>query len=208
MPSGVAERSPVRIGAFMALAALGFAALIGVIAVVDADGTGSALGIGAVVAVTIFVAGGNLACALACLARRRAEILALGSIAASALAIDLFVLSIWREIDDETYGKLTAIAFVWTIFGLPILGLVLAVRPRAQLARALFLGAIAASIVAGLIATWLIASTGGGVTPLSPFGITSIADASLLRPLAVALVLLSTMWFGALAAGRLEQSEA
>jgi hypothetical protein len=89
----------------MALAALGFAALIGVIAVVDADGTGSALGIGAGVAVTIFVAGGNLACALACLARRRAEILALGSIAASALAIDLFVLSIWREIDDETTGS-------------------------------------------------------------------------------------------------------
>jgi len=106
----------------------------------------------------------------------------------------------------ETYGKLTAIAFIWTIFGLPMLGLALAVRPREQLARALFLAAMVAAIVAGLIATWLIASTGGEITPLSPFGLSSIADENLLRPLAVALVLLSTSWFGALAASRLEQS--
>jgi hypothetical protein len=207
VPSAVAEQSPVRIGVFMALAGLGFAALIGVIAVADADNAGYAVSVGAGAALTVFVAGGTLVCALACLARRRAEILALGGIAVSALTIDLFVLAIWREIDDETYGKLTAIAFVWTIFGLPILGLALAVRPREQLARALFLGAMVAAIVAGLIATWLIASAGDDVTPLSPFGFASIADESLLRPLAVALVLLSTLWFGALAASRLEQSE-
>lgn len=192
----------------MTLAALGFAALIGVIAIADADSTGSAVGIGAGAAVTVFAAGGTIACALACLVRRHTEILALGCIAAAALAIDLFVLAIWREIDDETYGKLTAIAFVWTIFGLPLLGLALAVRPRGQLTRALFIGAMVAAIVAGLIATWLIASTGEEVTPLSPFGLSSIADESLLRPLAVALVLLSTLWLGALAASRLEQSEA
>ena len=206
VPLAVAERSPVRIGAFMALAALGFAALIGVIAVADAESVGSAVGVGAGAAVTVFTAGGTIACALACLVRRRTEILALGSIAVSALAIDLFVLAIWREIDDETYGKITTIAFVWTIFGLLMLGLTLAVRPREQLARALYLGAMVATGVAGLIATWLIASTGGDVTPLSPFGLASIADESLLRPLAVALVLLSTLWFGALAASRLERA--
>jgi hypothetical protein len=206
VPPTVAERSPVRIGVFMTLVAVGFAALIGVIAVADANSTGSAVGIGAVTAVAVFIAGGTIACALACLVRRRTETLALMGIAAAALAIDLFVLATWREIDDETYGKLTAIAFIWTIFGLPMLGLALAVRPREQLARALFLEAMVTAIAAGLIATWLIASTGGEITPLSPFGLSSIADESLLRPLAVALVLLSTSWFGALAASRLEQS--
>jgi hypothetical protein len=191
----------------MLLAALGFAALVGVIAVADADSVGSAIGIGAGTAVTVFTVGGTIACALACLVRRRTELLALGSIAVSALAIDLFVLAIWREINDETYGKLTAIAFAWTIFALVMLGLVLAVRPRDQLARTLYVGAIAAAVVAGLIATWLLASSGGDISPLSPFGLSpAVADESLLRPLAIALVLLSTLWFGALAASRLERS--
>ena len=205
--SAAAERSPIRIGVFMTLAALGFAALIGVIAVADADSTGAAVGVGAGAAFTVFIAGGTIACALACLVHRRSEMLALVGLAVSALAIDLSVLAIWRDIHDDTYGKLTVIAAVWTIFGLLMLGLVLAVRPREQLARALYLGAMVAAIVAGLISTWLIASAGGEVTPLSPFfgGLTSIEDESLLRPLAVALVLLSTLWFGALAASRLER---
>jgi hypothetical protein len=37
-------------------------------------------------------------------------------------------------------------------------------------------------------------------------GIESITDESLLRPLAVSLVLLPALWFGALAASRLERS--
>jgi len=206
VPSAVAEQSPVRIGVFMTLAALGFAALIGVIAVADADSASSAVGIGTGAAVTVFIAGGTIACALACLMRRRTEILALGGIAAAALAIDLFVLAIWREIDDETYGKIAAIAFVWTFFALLMLGLTLAVHAREPLARALYIGAILASAIAGLISSWLIATTGDEFTPFSPFGLESISDESLLRPLAAALVLLSTLWFGALAASRLEQS--
>jgi len=94
---------------------------------------------------------------------------------------------------------------VWTFFGLLMLGLTLAVRPRESLARALYLGAMVAAGVAGLIASWLIATTGSAVSPISPFGLESISDESLLRPLAAALVLLSTLWFGALAASRLEQ---
>ena len=203
-PAPAPDQSPLRLGVLMTLAALGFAALIGVIAVLDADSTGSAVGIGAGTAVTVFASGATIACALACLARGRSEILALGGIAASGLAIDLFVLAIWREIDDETYGKIAAIAFVWSFFGLVLLGLTLAVQAREQLARALYIGAMVASGVAGLIASWLVATTGGGLTPASTLGLESISDESLLRPLAVALVLLSTLWFGALAASRLE----
>ncbi|MGH3064973.1 MAG: hypothetical protein ACRDOF_01605 [Gaiellaceae bacterium] len=204
VPAAVADRSPLRVGALMTLAALGCAALIGVIAVIDADGTGTAVGVGVGTAVTIFVAGGTVACALACLARRRVELIALGGIAASGLAMDLFALAIWREIDDETYGKIAGIAFVWTFFGLLMLGLTLAVQARGRLARALFIGAMVASGVAGLIASWLIATNGGAVFGLTT-GFDPFADESLLRPLAVALVLLSTLWFGALAASRLER---
>jgi len=204
-PLPTSDQSPLRVGALMTLAALAFAALIGVIAVIDADSSGSAVGVGAGTAVTVFLAGGTIACALACLVRRRTEILALGGIAASGLAMDLFALAIWREIDDQTYGKIAAIAFVWTFFGLLMLGLTLGVRPRESLAKALYLGAMVAAGVAGLIASWLIATTGDAVSAISPFGFESISDDSLLRPLALALVLLATLWFGALAASRLEQ---
>jgi len=199
------DRSPLDVGVFMTLAALGFAALIGVIAVIDAGDTGTAVGVGVGTALTVFVAGGTIACALACLVRRRVEFVALGGIAASGLAVDLFALAIWREINDETYGKIAGIAFVWTFFGLLILGLTLAVQPREQLARALYIGAMVASGVAGLIASWLVATNGGDVFGLTA-GFDPFADESLLRPLAVALVLLSTLWFGALAASRLERS--
>lgn len=145
----------------MTLVARGFAALVGVIAIADADSVGSAVGVGAGAAVTVFTAGGTIAC---------------------------------------------AIAFVWTILALLMLGLALAVHPREQLTGALYLGAMVAALFPGLISTWLLASTGGEVTSLSPIGFSSIAHESLLRPLAVALVLLSTLWFGALAASRLERT--
>lgn len=189
----------------MTLAALGIAALVGIIAVVDAGGAASAVAIGAGTTVTVFVAGGTIACALACLVRRRTEILALGGIAVSGLAIDLFVLAIWREIGSETYAKVAAIAFVWTFFGLLMLGLTLAVEARDSLTRALYLGAMIAAAAAGLISSWLVATNGGLITPLSPFGVESISSDSLLRPLAAALVLLSTLWFAALATSRLDR---
>lgn len=190
----------------MTLVALGFAALIGVIAVLDADGTGSAIAVGAATSVTVFVAGGTIACGLACLVRGRSEILALGGLVAACLAVDLFVLAIWRDIDNATYGKFAELSFVWTFFALLMLALALAVVPRNRLTRALYIGAMASAAVAGLISTWLIV-TGDYVTPLEPlFGLESVWDGALLRPFAVTLVLLSTLWFGALAASRLERS--
>lgn len=200
------DLSPLRIGVLMTLVALGFAAVVGVIAVIDAGNVASAIGVGLGTAATIFLAGATIVCALACLVRGRVEILALAAVAAAGLAVDLFVLAIWLEIDDDTYGKIVSIAFVWTFFGLIGLGLALAVQARETLGRVLYIGALAATVVAGLILTWLIATTGGSITPTSAFGIESITDESLLRPLAVSLVLLAALWFGALAASRLERS--
>ena len=205
-PISATDLSPLRIAVFMTLAALGFAAIVGVIAVIDADHVSSAVGRGFGAAATVFVAGATIACGLACLVRGRAEILALAAVAAAGLAIDLFVLALWLDIDDDTYGKIAATAFVWTFFGLIGLGLALAVQARETLPRVLYIGAMAAAIAGGLILTWLIVTTGGSVTPTSAVGLEDITDESLLRPLAVALVLLATLWFGALAASRLERA--
>lgn len=208
-PISATDLSPLRIAVFMTLAALGFAAIVGVIAVIDADHVISAVGRGLGTAAIVFVAGGTIVCGLACLVRERVEVLALAAVAAAGLAIDLFVLALWLDIDDDTYGKIAAVAFVWAFFGLIGLGLALAVQVRETLARVLYLGAMAAVVAAGLILTWLVVS-GGSVTPTSAVGLeflaTSITDESLLRPLAVALVLLAALWFGALAASRLERS--
>jgi len=205
-PIPAPDLSPLRIAVFMTLAALGFAAVVGVIAVIDADNVISAVGSGFGTSAIVFVAGATIACGLACLGRGRVEIVALAAVAAAGLAIDLFVLAIWLDIDDDTYGKIAAVAFIWTFFGLIGLGLALAVQARETLARVLYLGAMAAVVAAGLILTWLIVTTGGSVTPTSAVGLEDITDESLLRPLAVALVLMAALWFGALAASRLERT--
>jgi len=205
-PMSAEDLSPLRVGVLMTFVGLGFAAIAGVIAVIDASNAISAIGTGLGIAAMIFLAGATIACALACLLRGRVEILALAAVAASGLAVDLFVLAIWLEIDDDTYGKIASIAFVWMLFGLSGLGLGLAVQARETLGRVLYTGAMAATVVAGLIVTWLIATTGGSISPTSAVGIESFTDESLLRPLGVVLVLLSTLWFGALAASRLERS--
>jgi hypothetical protein len=150
-PMPAEDLSPLRIGVLMTLVALGFAAVVGIIAVIDAGNVASAIGVGLGTAATIFLAGATIACALACLVRGRVEILALAAVAAAGLAVDLFGLAIWLEIDDDTYGKIASIAFVWTFFGLIGLGLALAVQARETLGRVLYIGALAATVVAGLI---------------------------------------------------------
>ncbi len=124
----------------------------------DADsdiGGDSGLGIG--MALLVFQAGATIACGLACLARRRLELVALGGLVAAGLAIILFALAIWLEIDDETYAKIAGIAYVWSFFGLIVLGLTLATHPLDRLARALYLGAVGASLLGGVLATALVA---------------------------------------------------
>jgi hypothetical protein len=203
--------SRLDIGILVVLVSMAVAGLIGLIAVFDADSGIAAAGTGFGIALLIFETGATAACALACLARGRLEVLSLGTLVAAGLAVDLFALAIWLEIHSETYGKITGIAFVWSLLGLIILGLGLAVRPRDALARSLYFAALGASLLAGVLATVLIVDAGGngvglsstGPVPIAPFG-----NESVLRPLGAALVLLAALWFGALAASRVERDPA
>jgi hypothetical protein len=200
--------SRLDVGIIVVLVSMAVAALIGLIAVFDADSDIGAAGTGFGIALLIFETGATAACALACLARGRLEALSLGALVVAGLAVDLFALAIWLEIDSEAYGKVTGVAFVWALFGLVILGLSLAVQPRDALARWLYLAAIGASLLAGVLATVLIVDAGGngvgfystGPVPIAPFG-----NESVLRPLGATLVVLAALWFGALAASRVSR---
>jgi hypothetical protein len=196
------------VGMLIVLVAMAIAAVVGLIAVLDADSEIAAVGIGFGVALLIFQAGAAVACALACLARARVEILSLAVLIAAALGVDLFVLAIWLEIDSEWYGKLVGVAFVWALFGLVALGLTLAVQPRDALSRWLYLGAVAASVLAGAIATILILTAGGDdiVVTAAPLPVNPFGNDELLRPLAAILVVLAALWFAALAASRVDRA--
>lgn len=192
------------------LVSMAIAGVVGLIAVLDADNDYSALGIGFGVAWTIFLAGGTIACALACLARGRLEALSLGALVAAGMAVDLVVLAIWLDIGSEAYGKLVGLAFVWALFGVIILSLSLAVQPRDTLARSLYLGGVVASLLGAALATILIVTTSdddfvssGELFDPIPVGFT---NDSLLRPLSAVMVLLAALWFAALAASRVERT--
>jgi hypothetical protein len=198
------------IGVLIVLVSMAIAGVVGLIAVLDADNDFVGAGIGFGIALLIFQGGGTIACGLACLARGRLEILSLVALVSAGLAIDLFAIAIWLDIDSEAYGKLAGVAFVGALFGLMILGLTLACRPRDSLARYLYLGAVGASLLGAAIAVVLILSAGGDAdveiaTAPVPSG---IADDSLVRPLAAILVVAAALWFAALAASRVERTDA
>jgi hypothetical protein len=207
-PAAPPERfSRLDIGVLVVLVSMAVAGVVGLIAVLDADSDIAAVGVGFGVAYVIFLAGGTIACALACLARGRLEALSLGALVATGLAVDLLVLAIWLEIDNEAYAKLIGIAFVVTVFGLIVLGLSLACQPRDSLARYLYFGAVGASLLGAAIATFLVLDTGtedfvptAGPVP-APFG-----NGDLLRTLAATFVVLAALWFAALAASRVERT--
>jgi hypothetical protein len=144
---------------------------------------------------------------LACLTRGRAQLVSVVSIAAAGLALDLLVLAVWLGIDNEAYGKVTGIVFVWGFFALIALGLTLAVNPLERPVRILYGGAVGATILAAVLATWLIATAGEAqVEDLSPFSLgTGTSDDEVLRILGAALVLVAALWFSTLAASRLER---
>jgi hypothetical protein len=187
------------------LAAYGIAGALGLVAVFDADGVGSAFGTGFGVAWAIAVAGAVVAAALACLKRGRLEIVALGSVAAAGLAIDLLVLAVVADIDSSGYGKVTGVAFAWSFFALVILGLTLAAGVVVDFGRFLYLATAAVTVLAGLVATYLIATAGNEVgTAIDPFGVvpSDTADDELLRVLAACFVVIAALWFATLAATR------
>jgi len=199
--------SRLDIGMLVVLVSMAIAGVVGLIAVLSADNDVAAVGVGFGVAYVIFLAGGTIACALACLARGRLEALSLGALVTSGLAVDLLAVAIWLDIDSTAYAKLIGIAFVLSVFGLIVLGLTLACRPRDSLARYLYFGAVGASLLGAVIAIVLVLDTGSddfgptvGTVPV-PFG-----NGGLLRTLAATFVVLAALWFAALAASRVERA--
>jgi hypothetical protein len=203
--------SLLEIGGLITLAALAFAAIVGVIAVVDNDSRPAGFGVGIGIAILIFFAGATIACALACLVRRRMELVALGALVAACLAVDLIVLAVWLDIDNEAYAKTAGVVAVWSFFALIVLGLAVAVTAPQRLALALHTGAVTAAAVSALLSTWLIVTAenendetvgvsgaGGAFADALPIG-----NDALLQVLGAMLVLLAAFWFGALAASRL-----
>jgi hypothetical protein len=209
-----ATRSPLATGSLVALTTLGLAAVLGVVAVLDQGGEAAAFGTGFGIAVVVFLSGATVVVGLACLARGRAELVALVGVAVAGVALDLVVLAVWREIEDETYAKIALTAGAWTFYTLIALGLALAVDARGRLSRALYLSAVGATLVAALVSTYLIA-TANDQQPVSDdfsddslytFGV-DIGQNDLLRVLGLTFVLIATFWFGTIAAQRLERAE-
>jgi hypothetical protein len=197
----------LRLGVLLSAGMLGFAAVVGLVAVVDTD-TAAAAGIGFAIAAVVFLAGATMSCSLACLGRERLRYPSLAGIAVAGLAIDLSTLAIWQEIESEAYGKTVAIAFVWSLIALLVLGLTLAVGNPGAHARYAYLAAVGAAAAAGLIATWLIATSGDENTAYEAFGtpVDLLGNDGLLRGLGAALVLVAALWFVALAASRLDRA--
>lgn len=200
--------SRLDIGVLITLTSLAIATVAGLIAVLDADNAFSAIASGFGITVLVFHGGATIACALACLARRRLEVLSLAGLVAVGLFIDLVVLAIWLDIESESYGKLAGVVGIWSFFALLVLGLTLSAQPRDPLARWLYFGAVGASLLGGVLGSVLILDAGGnGFAPsgTSLLGIASFADESVLRPLAAVLVVNAGLWFAALAATRVER---
>jgi hypothetical protein len=210
METRLGNRPPLELGALVTLVTFAIAAVLGLIAVIDTDHVAIGFAVGFGVALLVFLAGATVVCALACLARHRIELVALAAIAVTGIALDLLVLAVWLDIDAEWYGKLVGIGLAWSFFALLAFGLMLAVATPGRIARWPFLGALAATVVAGLVSTYLIATAGDdavsdGAVVFSIPG-ADVADDELLRVLGLALVLIATLWFGAIAAHRYEQA--
>ncbi len=208
-------RSPLGIGAVIALAVFGIAGILGIVAVIDTDQVAAAFGTGFGIAFAVFLSGATVVCALACLARRRAELVSLASIVVTGIALDLLVFGVWRDVDSEAYTKVVGIGLVWSFFALVALGLTLAVDRPGGLARWVYLGAVASTVGAGLISTYLIATAGGDEATAENFGDSGSVelfgvtpgDDELLRALGVAFILIAALWFGAVAAHRLQPAK-
>jgi hypothetical protein len=199
--------SRLDIGVLITLTTLAIAGVVGLITVFDASNRYSAIANGLGILLLVFLGGATIACGLACLARHRLEVVSLVGLAAVGLFVDLTALAVWLDIESEAYGKLTGVAGVWTLFALLILGLTLAVQPRDPLGRWLYLGAVAASVLGGVLASVLILDAGGDEfgAPTTVFNLGSFGNQSVLRPLAAVLVVNATLWFAALAASRVER---
>jgi len=203
------SRSLLELGALGALSAYGIAGVLGLIAVLDTDDPAGGFAFAFASGWIVLLTGGATVCALACLARRKAERTALASIVVTGIAVDLLVLAIWLEIDDEWYGKTIAVGLVWSLLALIAFGLILAVTNPGRLARWPYYGALGAAVLAGLVSTYLVvtAGTGDATGFYVAFGTPiDLESDELLRVLGAAVVLLASLWLCAVAAHRYERA--
>ena len=198
--------SPQRLGGVLALGAFGVAGVLGLIAVIDADEGYGAFSKGLGSAVLVFAMGGTVVVALACLARDRVPLLALAGVVAAGAALDLMAFAVWREPGSDAYGKFVFVLGTWAFLLLLVLGLTLAVADPVGVAQLLVLAVAAAAALAGLVATYLI-TTGGGGSLESPLDAIGADDEGLLRVLGVSFVVIGSGWFGAVAAHRLSRAD-
>ena len=197
--------SPHRLGGVLALASFAAAGLLGLIAVVDADNAVTALGKGIGSAVLVFTGGATIVVALACLSRNRLALLALAGVVAAGATVVLTAFALWNEPKSEAYGKLVLVLGTWAFLLLLVLGLALAVADPVGAAELLVYVVAAAAVLAGLVATYLI-TTGGGGSLDNPLDALGADEEGLLRLLGVSFVVLAAAWFGAVAAHRLARA--
>lgn len=197
--------SPQRLGGVLALVSFAVAGGLGLLAVILADDAVTALGKGLGSAVLIFTGGATIVVALACLARDRLALPALAGVVAAGATVDLTAFALWEEPGSEAYGKLVLVLGTWAFLLLVVLGLALAVTDPVGAAQLLVYAVAAAAVLAGLIATYLI-TTGGGGSLDSPLDALGADEEGLLRLLGVSFVVLGAAWLGAVAAHRLSRA--
>jgi hypothetical protein len=146
------------------------------------------------------------ACALACLARRTFELVALVAVVVSVVALDLIALAAAADITSTGYGRAAGTFVVWAVVLLLILGLFLAAPARGVPSQALSGITVLALLVAAIDATWLIfADTSGDGPTQLPVGVGFDPDGTGLTILGVALAVGACGWLASLAASRLDR---
>ncbi len=198
---------PLRAGSLLALAGLALATVIALVAVFGESSGGSAVGDAAGLAVAILVAGGTVTCALACLGRRRLELVSVVGVVAAVGSVDVIAVGVWRNATSEGYGKTLAVFVVWSLTLLLVLSLVLAAPLSGPVTRILRSVSYAGLALAAVVTTRLVFSVGeGSLGGVAPFGFD--AGRTEQRVLAAALVIGIASWLGTIAASRFERATA
>ena len=198
---------PLRAACLLTLAGVTVAALCALAAVLGESSGGSAAGEGFGLGVTILLASGTVACALACLGRKRLELFAILGIVAAVGAVDLVAVGVWRNVDSVDYGKVLAAFAVWALASLLLLSLVLAAPLSGPMTRLLRFASNGAIVVAALVAIRLVFSAGeGSFGGIAPFGFS--AGRTELRLLGVAIVIGTAAWLATVTASRFERATA
>ncbi len=202
---GPAGMSPLRLGALATLTGLAVATAFALISIVDADAAAGAVAQGVGIGVITFAAGAVFVCALACLARRTLELVSLVAIVVAAIALDLAVIGVWLDVQNDAYGKVVGVAFVWTLVLFFVLALVLAASEQGRVSRVLFAVTALAYAAVGVLLSDLVLRGEDAVE--DPFGLlgNGIGSAEL-RLLGAAFVIGAASWLATVTTARLQRS--